>query len=155
TTQGKRPPTVEWPIPNPPQSATALLQAWGRGDQGALDQLVPLVQHELRKLARRHMGRERAGHTRQATALVNEGFVRLIHGQQVQWRNRAHFFAIAARLMRRILVDAARARRYQKRGGGAPVVALDEALLVSPERSREIIALDDALTALAEVDPRK
>src|SRR5262245_39178110 len=101
------------------------------------------------------MGRERAGHTLQATALVNEVFVRLIDGQQVQWRNRAHFFAIAARLMRRILVDAARARRYQKRGGGAPVVALDEALLVSPERSREIVALDDALKALAAVDPRK
>ena len=132
-----------------------MLQAWGRGDQGALDQLMPLVQHELQKLARRHMGRERTGHTLQTTALVNEVFVRLIDGNQVQWRNRAHFFAMAARLMRRILVDAARARRYQKRGGGAHVVSLDEALIVSPERSREIVALDDALKALAEVDARK
>jgi RNA polymerase sigma-70 factor, ECF subfamily len=101
------------------------------------------------------MGRERAGHTLQTTALVNEVFVRLIDGKQVEWRNRAHFFAIAARLMRRILVDAARAHRYQKRGGGAPVFSLDEALTVSAERSREIVALDDALKELAEVDERK
>src|SRR5262245_21019750 len=101
------------------------------------------------------MGRERAGHTLQATALVNEVYLRLIDGKQVQWRNRAHFFAMAARLMRRILVDSARARRYQKRGGGVRNVSLDEALVVSPERSREIVALDDALTALAAIDTRK
>ena len=101
------------------------------------------------------MGRERPGHTLQTTALVNEVFVRLIDGKQVQWRSRAHFFAIAAQLMRRILVDAARARRYQKRGGGAQIVSLDEALTVSPDRGREIVALDDALKALAEVDARK
>jgi RNA polymerase sigma factor (TIGR02999 family) len=142
-------------IPDQPLSATVLLQAWGRGDQRALDQLASLVHHELQRLARRHMGRERAGHTLQTTALVNEVFVRLIDGKQVEWRNRAHFFAIAARLMRRILVDSARAQRYQKRGGGAPVVSLDEALTVSPERSREIVALDDALKALADVDERK
>jgi RNA polymerase sigma factor (TIGR02999 family) len=118
-------------------SATALLQAWGRGDQRALDQLAPLVQHELQRLARRHMARERAGHTLQTTALVNEVFVRLIDGKQVEWRNRAHFFAIAARLMRRILVDSARAQRYQKRGAGAPVVSLDDVVTVSPERSVE------------------
>jgi RNA polymerase sigma factor (TIGR02999 family) len=116
---------------------------------------MPLVQHELRKLARHHMGRERAGHTLQATALVNEVFVRLIDGERVEWRNRAHFFALAARLMRRILVDAARARRYQKRGGGAATVPLDESLVVSPERSLEIVALDDALEALAVIDARK
>jgi RNA polymerase sigma factor (TIGR02999 family) len=116
---------------------------------------MPLVQHELRKLARRHMGHERAGHTLQATALVNEVFVRLIDGERVEWRNRAHFFALAARLMRRILVDSARAHRYQKRGGGAATVPLDEALVVTPERSREIVALDDALEALAAIDARK
>ena len=142
-------------IAKDPMSATALLQAWGRGDQRALDDLVPLVQRELQKMARRQLSRERVGHTLQTTALVNEVFVRLIDGTQVQWRNRAHFFAIAARLMRRILVDAARAKRYQKRGGGAQIVSLGEALTVSPERSREIIALDDALKTLAEVDARK
>jgi RNA polymerase sigma-70 factor (ECF subfamily) len=136
-------------------TATALLQAWGRGDPRALEELAPLVQQELHRLARRYMGREAAGHTLQATALVNEVFVRLIDGTQVEWRNRAHFFAISARMMRRILVDAARAHRFQKRGGGAPVVSLDEALTVSPERSREIVALDEALKALAKVDPRK
>jgi RNA polymerase sigma factor (TIGR02999 family) len=136
-------------------TATALLQAWGRGDQRALDELAPLVQDQLRRLARRHMSREAAGHTLQTTALVNEVFVRLIDGKDVEWRDRAHFFAIAARMMRRILVDAARSRRYQKRGGGAPVVSLDEALTVSPERSRDIVALDEALDALAKVDARK
>ena len=138
-----------------PSDATALLHAWGRGDRSALDELIPLVQNELRKLARRQMNRERAGHTLQITALVNEAFIRLIDGKQVQWQNRAHFFAIAARLMRRILVDSARARSYQKRGGGAAMLSLDEALTISPSRSREIVALDDALTALAEIDPRK
>jgi RNA polymerase sigma factor (TIGR02999 family) len=136
-------------------NATALLQAWGRGDQDALERLVPLVQRELRKLARRHMDRERPGHTLQTTALVNEVFVRLIEGKQVEWRNCAHFLAVAARLMRRILVDFARARRFQKRGGGAPVVPLDQALIISPERGREIVALDDALKVLAEIDCRK
>lgn len=113
------------------------------------------MQNELRRLARRQMDRERPGHTLQATALVNEVFIRLIDGKQVHWRNRAHFFAIAARLMRRVLVDSARARHYQKRGGGAAMLSLDEALTMSPERGREIIALDDALTALTKVDPRK
>src|SRR5262245_36674103 len=146
---------VQSGIPEDSANATALLQAWGRGDQHALDQLMPLVQRELQRLARQQMGRERAGHTLQATALVNEVFVRLIDGKQVEWRNRAHFFAMAARLMRRILVDAARARKYQKRGANAPHVSLDEALVVSPARSREIVALDDALEALATIDPRK
>jgi RNA polymerase sigma-70 factor (ECF subfamily) len=142
-------------IENTRSRATALLQAWGRGDQDALERLVPLVQRELRKLARRHMDRERPGHTLQTTALVNEVFVRLIEGKQVDWRNRAHFLAVAARLMRRILVDSARARRFQKRGGGAPVVPLDQALIISPERGRQIVALDDALKVLAKIDCRK
>ena len=137
--------------PNP----TALLLAWGRGDETALDQLIPLVHHELRQLARRHMAGERPGHTLQATALVNEAYLRLIEVNQVRWQNRAHFFAMASRVMRRILVDAARARGYQKRGGGAESVSLDEALLVSGEPRQDLIALDDALNALAAFDLRK
>ena len=134
---------------------TTLLLAWGRGDETALDQLIPLVHDELRRLARRHMAGERPGHTLQATALVNEAYLRLIEVNQVRWQNRAHFFAMASRVMRRILVDAARARGYQKRGGGAPTVSLDEALLVSGEPRQDLIALDDALNALAAFDLRK
>ena len=137
--------------PNP----TTLLLAWGRGDETALDQLIPLVHDELRQLARRHMAGERPGHTLQATALVNEAYLRLIEVNQVRWQNRAHFFAMASRVMRRILVDAARARGYQKRGGGAETVSLDEALLVSGEPRQDLIALDDALNALAAFDLRK
>jgi RNA polymerase sigma factor (TIGR02999 family) len=116
---------------------------------------MPLVYDELRRLATRYMKGERTGHTLQATALVNEAYMRLIEVRQVQWQNRAHFFAMAARLMRRILVDAARARGYQKRGGGAPIVSLDEALVVPTEPGNDLVALDDALTALAAVDKRK
>ena len=134
---------------------TTLLLAWGRGDETALDQLIPLVHDELRRLARRHMARERVGHTLQATALVNEAYLRLIEVNQVRWQNRAHFFAMASRVMRRILVDAARARGYQKRGAGAEKVSLDEALLVSGEPRQDLIALDDALNALAAFDLRK
>jgi RNA polymerase sigma factor (TIGR02999 family) len=137
--------------PNP----TTLLLAWGRGDETALDQLIPLVHDELRQLARRHMAGERPGHTLQATALVNEAYLRLIEVNQVRWQNRAHFFAMASRVMRRILVDAARARGYQKRGGGAETVSLDEALLVSGEPRQDLVALDDALNALAAFDLRK
>jgi RNA polymerase sigma factor (TIGR02999 family) len=131
------------------------LLAWGRGDETALDQLIPLVHNELRQLARRHMAGERHGHTLQATALVNEAYLRLIEVNQVRWQNRAHFFAMASRVMRRILVDAARARGYQKRGGGAETVSLDETLLVSGEPRQDLIALDDALNALAAFDLRK
>jgi RNA polymerase sigma factor (TIGR02999 family) len=138
-----------------PANPTTLLLAWGRGDETALDQLMPLVHDELQRMARRHMARERAGHTLQATALVNEAYLRLIEVTHVQWQNRAHFFAMASRVMRRILVDAARARGYQKRGGGAEKVSLDEALLVSAEPRQDLIALDDALTALAAFDLRK
>ena len=134
---------------------TTLLLAWGRGDETALDQLIPLVHDELRRLARRHMARERVGHTLQATALVNEAYLRLIEVNQVRWQNRAHFFAMASRVMRRILVDAARARGYQKRGAGAERVSLDETLLVSGEPRQDLIALDDALNALAAFDLRK
>jgi RNA polymerase sigma factor (TIGR02999 family) len=134
---------------------TTLLLAWGRGDETALDQLIPLVHDELRQLARRHMAGERPGHTLQATALVNEAYLRLIEVNQVRWQNRAHFFAMASRVMRRILVDAARARGFQKRGGGAEKVSLDEALLVSGEPRQDLIALDDALNALAAFDLRK
>ena len=136
-------------------SPTALLLAWNGGDADALDALLPLVYEELRRLAARYVKRERTTHTLQATALVNEAYLRLIEVRQVQWQNRAHFFAMAARLMRRILVDAARSRGYQKRGGGAPVVSLDEALLVPIEPGNDLVALDEALTALAAVDARK
>jgi RNA polymerase sigma factor (TIGR02999 family) len=132
-----------------------LLLAWGRGDQAAFDQLVPLVHEELRRIARQHMGRERGGHTLQATALVNEAYLRLIDVKRIQWQNRQHFFAMAARVMRRVLVDAARARRFHKRGGGAPMASLDEALVVTNEPGRDLVELDDALNALAVVDPRK
>jgi RNA polymerase sigma factor (TIGR02999 family) len=114
-----------------------------------------LVYDELRRVAARYVRRERVGHTLQATALVNEAYLRLVDVQHVQWQNRAHFFAMAARLMRRILVDAARARGYQKRGGGAPALSLDEALMVPTGPGDDLVALDDALTALAAVDARK
>ena len=143
------------PIPEPRANPTALLLAWNRGDPDALDALLPLVYEELRRLAAHYMKRERSGHTLQATALVNEAYLRLIEVRQVRWQNRAHFFAMAARLMRRILVDAARARGYQKRGGGASMISLDEALVVPTEPGDDLVALDDALTALAAVDSRK
>jgi RNA polymerase sigma factor (TIGR02999 family) len=132
-----------------------LLQAWARGDQAALHQLLPLVHEELRRLARRYMKNERPGHTLQATALVNEAYLRLIEVKHVHWQNRAHFFAMSARLMRHILVDAARAKGYQKRGAGTQTVSLDEALVVSKEPRQDLVALDDALRALAAIDPRK
>ena len=139
---------------SPPQ-VTGLLLAWGNGDEAALEQLIPLVHTELRRLARRHMAHEQAGHTLQATALVNEAYLRLVDVRQMKWQNRAHFFAMSARLMRRVLVDFARSRRYQKRGGGAQKVSLEEALIVSSERADDLVALDDAITALTAVDSRK
>jgi RNA polymerase sigma-70 factor, ECF subfamily len=129
--------------------------AWTEGDEAALDELVPLVHAELHRIAKRCISRERVGQTLQATALVNEAYLRLIDVRGVNWQNRAHFLAMAARLMRRILVDAARSKRYQKRGGGAIKVTLDEALLPSAEKSQDLVALDDALAALATVDQRK
>jgi len=134
---------------------TRLLIDWRGGDQAALEQLMPLVHEELRRLARRHMAHERVGHTLQATALVNEAFVRLIDVRQVKWQDRAHFFAMSSRLMRRILVDFARSKGYQKRGGGAQKVSFDEALIVTHGPGQDLVALDDALNALAAFDGRK
>jgi len=138
-----------------PQEITRLLVAWGDGDQSALEELAPLVQEELHRLARHYMGRERPGHTLQTSALVNEAYIRLIDWKNVRWQNRAHFFAVAAKLMRRTLVDFARDRQYVKRGGGALQVSLSEAAAFTVERGRDLVVLDEALIALAEVDPRK
>jgi RNA polymerase sigma factor (TIGR02999 family) len=137
------------------QEITQLLLAWNEGDARALDQLMPLVHDELHLLAHRYMTGERAGHPLQTTALVNEAYLRLIDSSRVRWQNRAHFFAVSAQLMRRILVDVARARRQLKRGGDAAQVSLDEAVTVSSEPPADLIALDDALTALAAFDARK
>jgi len=136
-------------------AVTQLLRAWGQGDEGALERLIPFVQQELHRLAHRSMSREKPNHTLQTTALVNEVYLRLVDITQVSWHDRAHFFAIAARMMRRILTDFARSRNYQKRGGAVLHVSFDEALAVSKERDAEIIALDEALVALAAVDTRK
>jgi RNA polymerase sigma-70 factor (ECF subfamily) len=138
-----------------PANPTALLVAWGEGDQAALDQLVPLVHGELRRIARQHLGRERTGHTLQPTALVNEAYLRLIDVKRVQWQSRQHFFAMAARVMRQVLVDSVRARRSAKRGGDAPMATLDSAMDVAHVPDQDLVALDDALKALAALDPRK
>jgi RNA polymerase sigma-70 factor (ECF subfamily) len=137
------------------QNVTQMLLAWSEGDQAARDQLIPVVYDELRRLAHHYMRRESPGRTLQTTALVNEAYLRLVDGQRVRWQNRVHFFSISARLMRRILVDSARAHRYQKRGGGMQIVPLDDAVEVTPEPSRDLVALDDALKTLSSVDPRK
>jgi len=134
---------------------TALLTAWRAGDSGALDQLVAALYDELHRLARRCMVGERARHSLQPTALVNEAYLRLVDTRRVQWQNREHFLAMAARQMRRVLVDIARAKGYQKRGGAAVHVTFDEALPVMQEPGRDLVALDDALDALAQVDERK
>ena len=131
---------------------TELLVEWSNGDKAALDKLMPLIHEELRRLAHRYMRRERGGHTLQTTALVNEAYVRLVNRKRVHWENRAHFFAIAAELMRTILVDHARSHGYAKRGGGARKITLDELAIVSQERAAEVVALDDALKELAELD---
>ena len=138
-----------------PQDVTQLLVAWRNGDESARDELMPLVYQELHRLAQQYMSRERPGHTLQTSALVNEAFLRLVDQRDVQWQNRAHFFGIAGQMMRRILVDHARNRRYAKRGGGAAQVSLDEELIVSEERSAEVVALDEALGRLAAFDQRK
>jgi RNA polymerase sigma-70 factor, ECF subfamily len=134
---------------------TALLRCWGAGDETALEHLTPLVHAELKRIARRYMARERAGHTLQPTALVNEAFIRLVDVEGIQWRDRAHFFALAAQMMRRILVNYALARTAGKRGGAARQVPLDEALIVSFERNSMLLALDAALQSLARRDARK
>jgi RNA polymerase sigma factor (TIGR02999 family) len=134
---------------------TQLLLAWGKGDQAALEELMPLVYDELRKVAARSLRRQRPGHTLQTTALVNEAYLRLIDSSRVQWQNRAHFFAVSATLMRRILVDFARERQNLKRGGAAERVSLNEALVVAPERGADLLALDEALNRLAALNPRQ
>jgi RNA polymerase sigma factor (TIGR02999 family) len=134
---------------------TDLLLAWGNGDQTALERLTPLVYQELHRLAQVYLRGEHTGHTLQTTALVNEAYLRLIEASRMRWQNRAHFFAVSAQLMRHILVDFARARRNLKRGGEVQQVSLDEALTISPERSAELVALDEALTALAKLDERQ
>jgi RNA polymerase sigma factor (TIGR02999 family) len=134
---------------------TALLMAWGQGDGAAFDELVSLVHQELHRLAHLYMVRERPPHSLQSTALINEAFLKLVDCRRVRWQNRAHFFAVSANLMRRILVDYARRRRYHKRGSGARPVALVEDLDCSPERGADLVALDDSLAALAAIDPRK
>ena len=135
---------------------TALLDEWSRGDRAALDELMPLVEAELHRLARRHMSRERAGHTLQTTALVNEAYIRIAECEGVRWQNRAHFFGIAAEIMRRIMIDHARRRHQLKRGGAGVVrVTLDEEALLADERGAELLALDEALNELTEKYPRK
>ena len=138
-----------------PHQVTQLLLAWSEGKQEALDKLMPLVERELHRLAHHYMRRENAGQTLQTTALVNEAYLRLIEQKHVHWKNRAHFFALSAQLMRRILVDSARKRKYAKRGGGAHEVTFDETIILSPERGSDLIALDEALERLAALDPRK
>jgi RNA polymerase sigma-70 factor, ECF subfamily len=139
----------------PSHEVTGLLQAWSAGDEEALRKLTPLVHRELHRAARHYMAGERTGHTLQATALINEVYIRLIDSRRMDFQNRSHFFAICAQLMRRILTDFARTRRYEKRGGGVVPMPLDEALVIGPEPDRDLVALDDALKRLALMDERK
>ena len=142
-------------ISTDPFTPTALLLAWGRGEKDAFDRLVPLVHDELHRLARHYMAGERTGHTLQTSALVNEAYLRLIDISQVRWQNRTHFFAMAARTMRRILVDSARARNNQRRGGDVVKVSLDEAVVVARDPRQDLVAVDDALGRLATAHPRQ
>ncbi|MCI0445822.1 sigma-70 family RNA polymerase sigma factor [bacterium] len=139
----------------PSNEITELLEAWSGGDKKALDELIQLVYKELHRLAHRQLAKERQDHTLQTTALVNEAYLKLVDQKRVKWQGRSHFFALSSQLMRRILVDYARSRQYAKRGGGKSALPLDEALIVAPERASEMIALDEALTELANHDERK
>ncbi len=134
---------------------TRLLAGWGRGDPAALDELTPLIYDELHRIAHRYMQRERPGHTLQTSALINEAYIRLIDQREGRWQNRAHFFAIASKLMRRILVDRARSKGYAKRGGNAQQVSLDERVAIAGGRETDLVALDDALKDLEALDERK
>src|SRR5690349_11129124 len=138
-----------------PKDVTVLLKAWTEGDSGALDQLTPLIYSELHRLARHYMARERQSPTLETGALLNEAFLRLVHWKTARWQNRSHFYGLAAQIMRRVLVDHARSHGYQKRGGSIRPVSLDNAIVVSPERSPDIVALNEALQRLAEFDERK
>ena len=137
------------------EEVTGLLQAWSDGDQAALEKLMPLVYAELHRLAKRYMGREHVGRTLQTSALVNEAYLRLVDAHGVRWQNRAHFFAVSAQIMRRILVDFARSRQNLKRGVGALQITLDEGLIISPESGVDLLALDEALDKLAVLNPRQ
>jgi RNA polymerase sigma-70 factor, ECF subfamily len=139
---------------SPEGDVSTLLRAWSDGDQSALDKLAPIVYDELRRLARHYLSRERTGHSLQATALVNEAYLRLVDYKRMRWENRAHFFAASAQLMRRILVDHAR-RHNLKRGGGVQHVALEDTAVVGGGRAENLVVLDDAMQALARIDPRK
>jgi len=139
----------------PPQEITQLLLRWSRGDQAALDQLMPVVYEELHKLAHSYLRRERSDHTLQPTALINEAYLRLVKQDFPEWQSRRHFYGVAAQLMRQILVEYARARAADKRGGGGQKFSLDEALTFCDEKAAELVALDDALVALAKFDERK
>ncbi len=145
----KRSPPLQTP------EITRLLAEWSNGSQEALDKLYPMVYEELRRIARRYMRRERPDHTLQTTALINEAYLRMIDQKNVHWENRAHFFSISARIMRRILIDHARKHQYAKRGGGAKKVSLDETAIVAKERAAELLMLDEALMTLEERDPRR
>jgi len=134
---------------------TELLVAWSNGDRAALDALIPLVHEQLLQSARRYMSRERADHTLQSNALVNEAYLRMVDMGRVDWQNRAHFLAVAARLMRRILVDLARSKKFRKRGGGVARVSFDEALPLVSEPAYDVLGVDEALDALATIDPRR
>ena len=138
-----------------PKEVTQLLQQTARGDREALDQLLPLVYKELRQIADRYLKRERADHTLQATALVHEAYLRLVDQRETEWQNRAHFFGVAAQMMRRILVDYARASQTAKRGSGSVKVSLDDVLEISEEQMGSMLALDEALSALEQLDPQK
>jgi len=138
-----------------PQEVTQLLADWGKGDRSALDKLFPLVHSELRRIAQRQMNQERGGHTLQATALVNEAYLKLVGQQSFEWQNRAHFFAVCAQVMRHILIDHARAHARDKRGGGAIQVSLNEVAVVAEEQAPYILALDEALRRLERLDPQK
>ena len=138
-----------------PADVTQLLIAWSNGDQVARERLMSVVYEELHRLARRYMRNESPGHTLQTSALVHEAFIRLVDQRDVHWQNRSHFFAIAAQMMRRILVDYARSRNFAKRGGGAVKLSLEEGLIVSDERSEQVVAVHEALDGLAKIDPRQ
>ena len=139
----------------PSPEVTDLLLSWSQGDKGALDKLIPIVHGELSRMAHYYMAGENTGHTLQTTALVNEVYLRLVDSSRVPWKDRVHFFAVSAQIMRRILVDFARSRNYTKRGGGVEQVSLDESMIVTEDRDGNLVALDEALTALSNVDARK
>lgn len=138
-----------------PDQITELLLSWSQGDKEALEHLVPLVSAELRRLARRYMAKERTDHTLQTSALINEAYLRLVNQQSAEWKDRAHFFAVAAQIMRHILIDHARKYQYEKRGAGAQKIELNDAAVLGQQRAKELIALDDALIELAAFDTRK